>query len=421
MLRKFYLKWISCLSFAACLLAGCDRIDDVNGCFEESSSSGRLFLGVQNAPNLETRRFFRFHLKQFENDVGGIFETFDLSSYDAFSQVPAKITTPYSHYYCGRIEYSYVRDARAHIIWTDKEQRRWVFTGILGDDVLLSGSVNRLSADGISFPSPQADYMLPQDAIYLERGGDVERQIAFEKMKSHADKNLECPYYYKSTTVNVVIPESVLETYCEDRRFCGNLRLGIIGMESFMKESIGEDPEFFEIVSATLHDCDIKDRVRSIILRDNPHVYGGNGRSGFFIATAVIYQDEDRNGAWDSRRERIIAALGHETLIFSDEDSHLFYGALPEGYEYDPEEPLVVLAPEEEWPKRGWSSCTETDYDADYTDYWRVPTKIRPVQKPVYLEEVFDRAGNRGCLMRTDVTSVDSPRLCTGLMPVLLM
>ena len=145
---------MNCLAMLG--ISACTQINDVTGSFEESVNSGRI-----QASGIDTRRFFRFHLRQFNHEIGGTFESFDMSGYDMFQQVPLYMTNALNLYYCARIDYGYVRDNTAHIVFTDKEQRQWMVSLDLGN-ASLSGTIVRVNHNNqANVYLSDADYLMP--------------------------------------------------------------------------------------------------------------------------------------------------------------------------------------------------------------------------------------------------------------------
>jgi hypothetical protein len=71
-------------------------------------------------------------------------------------------------------------------------------------------------------------------------------------------------------------------------------------------------------MSAYLDSCDVdENRIRTIQLRENPHVFTSHSE-GFFVATAIIYDDFNADKTWDKADEPIYAMLDSQSLVFYD-------------------------------------------------------------------------------------------------------
>lgn len=395
------------------MCSACNFNRDFNGSFEEARGSGRLFWGAVEDPGLDSYRFFRLHLRQFDNEIGGVFETFDMSSIDAFEQVPTFMEYAVKNYYCARIELGYVRDHTAHVIFKDREQRRWVISLELGEKTLY-GSLSRMKMDSTDLATPKTDYLLPQDVAYFATPWGYSQMI-FDVMPESSQRSLECIYYYKNTDIDFTIDERLLETKCSAPRTCPNLRLGIVGSPPIAKQSLSSLPELSEIVSATLQDCDFKGQIRTISLRDNPNT-SNQWRNSLFLATAIVYDDVDLNGSWDHSTDPIYAMIDNGALLFRHEQTQpVFYGSLPEDISPDTRFDDPVISESDFGPLNGWTACSESDYPTSQDSVWRIPTKLQPSSSAFTLRTI-----EGGCLFEKRDDDTRSLPLCTGLLPVLL-
>lgn len=291
----------------------CDSILDVNGSFEESSISGRVTSFIQEQ---QPRRFFRFHLRQFDDAIGGTFETFDLKGYEIFSQMPEIMDTPAEYYYCGRIDYGYVRNDRIYVTFHDKEQRQWQFSAELGEKT-LSGSLNRIHFNqSVSDDTANLDYFLPEDRAYLESETTVNHQMILQTMKKSSSRSLECLYYHKRMNIEFVLPPEIQKSCIPSVRNCDNIKLGIIG-KSPQHTNEFDVAGYQKVLTAHLDDIDIENsRIRTINLRENPYAFQGRKSNEIFIAAAILFRDENDNDLWDSLTEPILATLNHQILVF---------------------------------------------------------------------------------------------------------
>ena len=312
----------------ALFLWGCNIITEASGSFEEMQISGRLQgMSDDDDPNAKYR-FFRFHLRQFDTTIGGTFETFDLKSYASFSSMPKQVSTYdgiSENYYCSRIDYGYTRDDQVHIVFTDREQRQWIYRAKLGEET-LHGSLSRMQFNmSQSIPIDDLDYLLAEDAQYYKENKDqnmdalMNNQIVLSLMDKSSDRSLQCIYYYRKNTVTFSLPETLdLESLCSPSvSHCNNLRLAVIGSIPVMHpKDVFNRKELF---SASLDDCDINNRTRTLFLRDNPFTLLRISRDNRipFIATAILYEDGNGNGSWDrEENEKIYAALADQILVF---------------------------------------------------------------------------------------------------------
>ena len=313
-------------AFAAPLSAGCQLVDSVYGVYEETADSGRLLASHPEADAPDNYRFFRFNLRQYGDEVGGIFESFDLPSYSDFSRMPETVNYRISSYYCSRIEYGYARNGYLNIYFTDKSQRRWLYSGLLEDNK-ISGRIYRVSQNGGKLISESYGYLMDQDRAYYEQSGSGDLEMILRHREKSETSPLSCMYYYKTSEIEFSIPESVY-AHCGEAKFCSNLRLAAVGSQpiSASMSSAGQTPIFTEILSATLSDIDRGSGMRLIAMRDTPYAELRNA-SGLFIATAFVYDDANLNGVWDSD-EAIYAGMRGSFLAFSDETAESEYAAV---------------------------------------------------------------------------------------------
>ena len=350
------------------LAASCDSYDNLNGSFEETIESGRINTDVS------PKRFFRFHLKQFENDIGGIFETFDMSSYDTFSQVPLNMTNAINLYYCARIDYGYIRDNKAFVIFTDKEQRQWMFTTELGNDA-LSGTLIRTDRFYTFNYSIDPDYLLPEDAAFYQKNETDKKQIVLKHMKTEPENALDCIYYFKTLSLNFLLSDTSFLNACSpSSKKCNNYKLAIVGTKPHRRISDISNSSIFQIQSARLDDCDlISKTTRPILLRENPSIMSGH-QSDLFLATAIIYIDDNQNNSWDSS-EPIIASLNNQTIVFYNPtpENHI-YGESPDN---DPFE-IPILTKENINPSPGWHIYNDISKTSEQTPSWKFLKNLTP-------------------------------------------
>ena len=400
------------------LFTACDQIQDVNGSFEESQMSPRIGVNIDS----ETYRFFRFHLRQFNDSVSGTFETFDMANYELFNQVPILMNNPLSLYYCARIDYGYIRNNTVHIVFTDREQRRWIFSAKLGQDS-LNGTINRTNNHTGSFDIlfdtlKDPDYMLPEDASYMQINQTNASQINLESMKD-SSASLNCIYYYKSFAVNFVLPDSFPFEECKpSTKQCHNYRLAIIGMPPLRKVYEFNPAIITEVTSAYLDDCDMQDSYkRNINLRDNPNT-SGNVNADYFIATAIVYEDLDMNGSWDANTEPILASLDNQSIIFFNtiSDSPI-YGESPDGSTYQ----APVLSSQQLPDEPGYHLYNDESDPASQTSIMRVLKHLTPATsnvlslKAIHLDATPDQ--DRGCYLHPEGSHQAS---CNNLIPILV-
>ena len=407
----------SCLLFVPIVLvslfgAGCDQLNSVNGSFEESMESGRLRYP---AAGVETLRFFRFHLRQFDDAVGGTFETFDMSSYEMFTTVPEFMNNPVSFYYCARIDYGYVRNNQANIVFTDREQRQWMFQTTLGEEN-LAGSIRRMDYSDLSgYGRAKVDSLLPEDAAYFNAEAVTEEQIVLQPMRKDSDKSLECLYYFKTTTLKFQLAESPYMDYCQPSLSqCRSLKLAIIGMFP-LKNKMVDTSLFQEVTTVYLDDYDLgPDRIRTVQLRDNPFVTQHASPNSIFIATAIVYEDLDLNGVWDKSTEPVWAALNNQALLFySSSPETTIYGRSNSLEQF--EEPTILA---HEWPEEpGWHVFSY-DTDNSTSESYVAIRKMAPDNasviplRPVDIIEDWPRE----CYLRP---TFDGQSRCSGIFPVL--
>lgn len=413
-MRAFYL--ISAMGFI--LLGGCDATTDVNGSFEESSVSGRLLEGSAARDAFPQLRYFRFHLKQFGDEVGGIFESFDTTSYSIFSRIPVSMGVAMRAYYCGRIDYGYVRGDNVQILFTDREQRRWMYYGDLSDSQ-ISGALVRVDVSGNEFVTDDAyAYAMPQDAAYLSNGGAPESEMVLQRMED-AEHSLDCIYQIAKTEVEVVIPES-LRAHC--RGICSNLKLAVIGSfpMSAQEAEAATPPALYEVVSLTVTQPDMtNDSVRKMVLRDDVQVISGSIDSNF-IATLWLYDDLDDSGSWSSE-EPIYATLKDVILIFgkrSVETSlgrRYYTGILPEWAVAEAGKSYQIFS---DSVRHHWDALHVRSIGLPNT-WGTLPIIDDKVMSRVNLHPIEQETGEDYCYFNTRAQSEKFPA-CTSMVPVLL-
>ncbi len=413
--RQFCFIFVLIL-LGALSVSGCDQLNSVNGSFEESMESGRLKYPVQGG---ETVRFFRFHLRQFDDAVGGTFETFDLSGYEKFTTVPEFMNNAVSFYYCARIDYGYVRNNQANIVFTDREQRQWLFQARLGEEN-LSGSIRRMNFNNLSGEvTAELDSLMPEDAAFLESGGSPDGQMVLQTMRKDSDKSLECIYYFKTSTLKFHFSDAIpLERCHPSASRCRSLKLAIVGMFPHHQLKSFEPTLFQDVTTVYLDNYDVgADRIRTVHLRDNPFVTQYASPDSIFIATAVVYEDLDQNGVWNKSSEPVWAALDHQILVFyGSTPETAIYGRSSDGVLY--EEPIIRA---EEMPAEpGWHVFS---YDPDnpetashaairkMTPDNATVLSLRPIHMDTSLPEDM-----LGCYLKPD--SGDKTQ-CIGILPVL--
>ncbi len=404
-----------CFSLAATgFAAGCDQYDDVNGSFQEAVNSPRIEVKLDD----HTYRYFRFHLRQFDDAVSGTFETFDMNSYDLFNQVPILMDNPLNLYYCARIDYGYIRNNSVHIVIRDKEQRQWTFIAKLGKSA-LSGEIYRTGHSGIALVGADPEYMLEEDAAYMSESQANTSHFILESMKD-SDASLKCIYYYRSHNLFVVLPESFpLKDCMPSAKQCHNFRLAIVGTHPVRKLFNSSPLLINEVLSAYLDSCDLQDNYkRSINLRDNPNTRDGI-RSNYFIATAVIFEDLNMDGIWNTDTEPVLASLDAQTLMFYDTiPESSIYGESPEGETYQ----APVLSQSQIDSTTGWHLYNDESETTENLPYIRILKHLTPISgnalslMPIHLNP--EDGKSRGCYLHPQD---DSKQIaCDGILPVLV-
>lgn len=402
------------LSFIA---GGCDTIWNLDGSFEEARASGRVhsLLDEDNS----TRRYFRLHLRQFDDTVGGVYETFDLDDFDSFTRVPEFMEQSMNRYYCARIDYGYVRDGMAYVSFTDREQRHWAMSLHLGDKI-LHGSLARTDSNRVELMGNLA-YLMPEDAAYKHQSSSANMQIAFNSMGRMGDRPLDCLYYFKTRDIDFILPADLnLNELCEPSvEQCRNLRLGIVGTPVLHRLIEDDLPPFYEVISAYLDDCDIdENRIRSVKFRENPHVFT-SGSSGLFVATAIIYHDLNGDSSWDKADEPVYAMLDRQSLVFYDSQPKTdIYSMSPDEMVYDM--PILEISDMAAFP--GWQIYHDMSDSFEDNAYIRVLKHLTPnPSRYLYLRAVnlnpADSTILPGCYVQSDTSDKQS---CSQLMPILL-
>ena len=408
MLKKILIM-MNCLAMLG--ISACTQINDVTGSFEESVNSGRI-----QASGIDTRRFFRFHLRQFNHEIGGTFESFDMSGYDMFQQVPLYMTNALNLYYCARIDYGYVRDNTAHIVFTDKEQRQWMVSLDLGN-ASLSGTIVRVNHNNqANVYLSDADYLMPEDSAYYQQLATSEgiSQIDLVPMSADSDDSLNCIYYYNQLNLKVVLPGNLPLYQCEPSQHqCHNYRLSVIGGRPQRHLNDLDVLRLSEIQSAYLDDCDIQvGMARTMILRDDPSVISGMA-SDLFIATAIVYKDDNLNGIWDSDSEPILAYADDQILMFyASVPQSAIYGESPDGKTYE----TPILSTNQIQTTTGWHVYEEDSEIPESQVNWRIINKLRTTSTDTLTLHDIPNAP-QGCY----ISSQDESRpQCQGILPMII-
>ena len=407
MMKRFKLFLYLC--FYCFLATSCGQINDVTGSFAELETSGRIQVS-----GVDTKRFFRFHLRQFDHEIGGTFETFDMSGYETFRHVPVFMNVALNLYYCSRIDYGYVQNNNAYIVFTDKEQRQWMLSLEMGK-ISLPGTLVRLdrARGGDSF-KVDPDYLMPEDAEFYKNTNNAinTNQIVFGLMTEDSDEFLNCLYYYKKTELTFVIPDNIpLDRCYPSRKQCRNFRLAIIGGRPQRRTGDLTINSFAEIQSAFLDDCDLHSGyLRTIQLRDNPDVITGI-TSELFIATAIIYEDTDMNGTWTHSTEPVLATLDDQLLVFySTQPAASIYGKSPEEKVYE----MPVLTIENIDSETGWHIYNDTSETASH---WRILKSLSLNHNNTLTLHPVSKDKTSGCILSS---TEENSSECTGILPVLL-
>lgn len=408
-LNKLLMTGVFLFSFH---LLGCDSILDVNGSFEEASISGRVTSFVQDQ---ETRRFFRFHLRQFDDAIGGTFETFDLKGYALFSQMPEIMDTAADYYYCGRIDYGYVRNGRVFVAFHDKEQRQWQFSAELGEKT-LSGNLDRIRFNqDISGDMAELEYFLPEDRAFLESGAESDSQMILQTMKKSSSRSLECLYYHKRKDIEFILPNGILQSCTPSVRNCENIKLSIVGKSPQHTDEF-DAAGYQKVLTAHLDDIDIENnRIRGINLRENPYASQGRKSNEIFIATAILFRDLNANDLWDSGTEPILATLSHQVLVFlpSSPDSDIS-GRNFQGESY----PSPVFTLKEINNAPGWYVYHDVS-DENGTPWRTLKSATLELDERLILSKTTGDSSlpdlDDGCMATSN-----APQSCNGILPVLL-
>lgn len=350
-------------------------ISEANGSFEETFESGRVSLTAD--ADIPVRRFFRFHLRQFGNDVGGTFETFDMSSYTQFSEVPVYMDNALSLYYCARIDYGYIRNDRVYVTFTDREQRQWTFSALLGDR-LLAGSLSRASQAYDHLPF-DVEELLPEDQAWYAAQDSVSEietvspQIVMSRM-TDSKRSLQCLYYYKTRVLNFVLPSRLsLDDCLPSVKTCRTYKLAIGAMIQSKPEFSAEDVQYQSVLVSYLDACDIDaSRTRMVRLREDPErVPRSIAGKGLFLGTAFVFRDLNDDDSWDPYHEPVLAYLGSRSLLFvRDGMDSPVYGNDASGMTF--ESPVIGMKEAPDSP--GWH--VYSDMAVHMSMPWRIVEKM---------------------------------------------
>ena len=398
------------------LFAGCEMISEANGSFEESAESMRTSSPV--VADIPVKRFFRFQLRQFGNDVGGTFETFDMNNYTQFNEVPVYMDNALSLYYCARIDYGYVRNGHVYVVFTDREQRQWTFAAALGDR-FLAGSLMRSSQ--VENRQTGSEYLLPEDQALLnarnwDRNARLKAyQIVLSRMED-SKRSLECLYYFKTLVLRFVLPSALSLADCQPSvQNCRTYKLAIGGMIPASHEFSPENMQYQDVLNAYLDDCDLDEsNMRTIRLREDPQkAPNAIVAPGLFLATAFVYQDLDMDDAWDPYTEPVLATLSEQALVFvRNVSDSAVYGSDASGSTFE----TPVIGTKDLATSEGWHVYRESAV--------RTGTPWRVVEKLTY--NTIDRLAltltnesdpQDGCYM---YPADETQKPCVSVFPVLM-
>ncbi|MBO4350041.1 MAG: hypothetical protein J6A01_03720 [Proteobacteria bacterium] len=407
------------------LCIGCHSNDDITGSYEESELSGRHLDGNSREELLwldgNVERYFRFHFRQFGDEIGGTFETFDLSSRMLFTKIPTYMENTASLYYCARIDRGYIRKYSAYIFFTDREQRQWELVLDTTKDppagVLKRSYFNNIGDVNLD----NSEYYLREDEEYYQKVDMAQMlypQIALQRMEKDTKRSLDCVYYYKTHIFEVTLPSEFTDSSgwncMPTPSRCNNYKLAVVGMMPQHRVPNSENFQLQEILTARLDDCDITtERKRILLLRDNPYKIIAANTSGPYIATVIMYYDINLNDKWDSDSEPILAALDNQTLVFYDSVPGTMYGNALSGNSYE----IPVIQEDKFDRSTGWYLFN--DDSSEKKDIYRVIQQLTPhssdtlILKNIALPSDDDI---EGCYLN----SIGDLPECSGIIPVLL-
>lgn len=418
------------LIFLLMASVACTSIVKADGSFEESSESGRLHANLDEADQVSSFHFFRLHIRQFDDVLGGIFEIFEHNDYLAFSQEPEVLDRKKKNYYCSRIDNSYVRSNQIFITMTDREQRRWLFSSKLGD-ISLYGRLDRLSYDDrVMSASMDVDYLFPEDVLYrkkykqppLSKKEPISEQLVFEKMRRNNDKHLDCIYYYKTDRFKLELPSELqLKNWCmPSQGRCNNIRAAVMMTQLTYDTALGTySLTLHEHQSARLDDCDIDPNgyFRLLSLREKPDLNNPVLKLG--TATVIVYEDFDGNGLWTQESEPILSYASQGMLVFYEQTPNTtVYAKLSDGSLHDKalfDSTLLSASP-------GWyflrysSERDESGTSAQFVKVLESQLGNQIKLNPIGLRSDLTRE-NRGCYLKPnlDVGQV----LCPPIFPAI--
>jgi len=267
----------------------------------------------------------RFHLKQFDDVVGGVVEQFELDEYLAFSQQPAVIDRPLSYYQCARLDQGHVRGGRAYLTFTDVHQRRWQYEGQLKEES-LHGHLDRLDYNGqiVSDGTYERDmtYLLPEDAAFRHGGESGISQMVLRTMERYSDKSFECVDHYRDSVLQVRLPSTLdLSSWCEPSAGrCDNIRLAVV-MARGNGASVPMQVQTY--LTARLDDCDISPQTKQRLVRLRSfadfELWTG---AHVTLATVVVFDDLNGDGYWNLEEEPVLAQLSGDVLVFAPDEAH---------------------------------------------------------------------------------------------------
>ena len=346
------------------LINACDLANTAEGYYVEKQNSGRY---VNADSNNNIRSFYRMALHQFDNNVGGVIESFELPIYSIFEQQPDIITSPRDYYFCTRIENSYAKHNTYYIQFVDKMNRNWVLTAKkVGND--LETFIRRINAKGELIDEtnelPECPALDPYNNYYVSKNLDLNKQIVLkQENKNVTSQKLKCINYFKKTEVNTLIPVEMPH--------CNNYRMALILTKIIPGSYTGPDNSkstliLNELETYTLDAYDMNNSYRKILLRQQPELLI-EPDAQIASATLIIYEDTPPyNNKWDNlhplqqKTEKVIAYLPNTILLFNKSKPLETLNLLP----YDKNQTVTQIT-REQWPENvGWNVYTYTSEES---------------------------------------------------------
>ncbi len=387
-------------------LSACSDPESFEGYFVETLKSGRVDYNVQTDGG--ELRYHRMVLKQYDTQLAGIIEMFNMNSYEEFDDLPNMMDYQIDYYSCVRFDEAYVSSDKLHATFTDQEMRRWRLNLSHCSGSKICGNFERLNYK--SAVQNDSEACLWKDFEYCSHERSNSNMIVMENVDSSKANKLSCVDYYRDYDFYVRLTEPLAKgVFCKpSAKMCNNVRLGV-----FLTRLDGNTLVTSEYASARLDSFDISPNgERRVRLRRPVSLYASSlGNVAF--ATLVAYVDVYEDGVFDIRDDRVVAYLDKKILMFASEAAHESLKGISSATARLDEIMAIVSEQNEpmKWQIYSVTTATRKTLSVQATAI----TGLGSVSDvAVELESALDDTGNGCCFEMSDTCL----RQCSGIFPV---